>query len=76
MRTLGILLAVGGLLAAGYYGLMYDTKESVGGSIGGASLELSVTDQGREDARKMGMMVGLGALLGGGVMVGLSAKKR
>ncbi|MEX2244047.1 MAG: hypothetical protein WD716_09415 [Fimbriimonadaceae bacterium] len=76
MRTLGVIMAVGGLLLAGYYALLYDTKETVGGSIGGASLELSVTDPDREDARKTGMMVGLGAVIGGGVMVALSSRKR
>jgi hypothetical protein len=75
MRTLGVILVVGGLLMAGYYALLYDTKETVGGSIGGASLEVSVTDPDREDARRTGIMVGLGALLGGGVMVAMSAKK-
>jgi hypothetical protein len=75
MRTLGVILAVGGLLMAGYYALLYDTKQTVGGSIGGASLELSVTDPDREDARKTGMILGLVVGIGGAVMVAWSMNR-
>lgn len=76
MRNLGIVLVVAGLLTTAYFGLVYSTDQTVGGSIGGASLELSVKDPEREDTRKNWFTAGLGALLGGGVMVALSSRKR
>ena len=75
MRNFGILVAVCGLLAAGYFGLIYNTKEEIGGSIGGASIELSVTDNERVQTRRTGLFIGLGALVCGGVMVALSSRK-
>jgi len=76
MRNLGVIVLVCGLLVTSYFGLIYSTKETVGGSIGGASLELSVNDKDREDNRRTWMMVGLGAIASGGVMVALSSKRR
>jgi hypothetical protein len=74
MKALGALLILAGLLVAGYYGLIFEAKKKVGGSIGDSSLEISVSDQGREQTKKTGLMLGLGMAIGGGVVLALSGR--
>jgi hypothetical protein len=73
MRVLGAILALGGLALAAYYFWLYDTSpNSIGGSFGEASIELSIEDPGRQEDRKLGIALGLGAAVVGTLMFGLA----
>ena len=76
MRVLGALLAAFGLVIAGYYGLLFDERKSVGGSLGGASIEIKVKDDERSRTRQTGLMLGFGFLIGGGLVMAFSGKRR
>jgi hypothetical protein len=76
MKTLGAILALGGLALAAFYFWAYDTSPNkIGGTFGDANIELSVTDPDRVEDRKLGIGLGIGAAVVGTLMFGLSGKR-
>ena len=75
MRSFGLFVAVAGLAVAAYFGFLYDTHARIGGSLGSTNFEFGVTDPDRVDARRNGVMLGLGGLIAGGAIVATSGRR-